>query len=450
MTGLGHPTRFAAPDRQSLWLAIISGERRGPAATLARAGLSILSLLYRAGLAVGNLRFRLPGGVQSAGLPVVSVGNLSVGGTGKTPMVALIARLATEAGARPLIVSRGYGATVGGANEEARELERLCPGVPHVQNPDRLRAIAEYYSDSARRVSAPAAKTDGDAAGTETRRAGEAETHPTFPSVTLSRPEGPCEGSRRGRGLGDGQRQQPQRDSSASLREGRNDNVEKMPNLVILDDGYQHRRVARDLNIVLIDALRPFGCGAGDFGCTLPRGILREPLSALERADLAVITRAELVDAAALTRIKQSLARRLRPGVPVLVAEHRPTGLRMLDGSRRPVDWLRGQDVAAACGIGNPEAFRGTLQSLGARVRLFETFRDHHAYTAADLVRLLSAADAAGVKVLVTTGKDYVKWQPLLAGRGPLAVDVAAVEVALSLVEGEDELRRRVAALVKH
>jgi len=349
-------------------MAVISGERRGTVAAAERAGLAALAALYRAGLAAHNLRLRLPGAVRRAPCPVASVGNLTVGGTGKTPMVALLARLATGLGLRPLIVSRGYGAAGGGPNEEACELEALAPGVPHVQSPDRLRAIQEWTA------------------------------------------EHPCD-------------------------------------LVILDDGFQHRRLARDLDIVLVDAIRPFGLGLSDFGRLLPRGILREPLSALARADIAVITRTELVDAADLARIKERVALRTRPGTPILAAGHRPTGLRMLEGSRREATSINGRDVAAACGIGNPEAFRRTLEVLGARVRLFEVFPDHYAYARADLDLLIEAARAAGVKTLVTTGKDFVKWRPLLAGLAP-PVDVAALEVALEVIEGEDVLRRRIAALV--
>jgi tetraacyldisaccharide 4'-kinase len=358
------PSGFTALDRRGGWFAVISGEKRGAAASLERGALAFLALLYRAALATHNLAWRLFGSVKRAPCPVISVGNITVGGTGKTPMVAYLARLASEMGRRPLILSRGYGGQAGRPNEEARELERLCPGVPHVQNPDRVMAMEEGLARN------------------------------------------PCD-------------------------------------LIILDDGFQHRRLARDLDIVLIDALQPFG-----FGRLLPRGLLREPLSALRRADMVVVTRAELVDSADLGRIKESVGRCVRPETPVLVAEHRPGALVMLDGSRRPADWLRGQDIAAACGIGNPEAFRWTLTSLGARIRLFEVFADHHAYTRADLDRLIAAAAAAGCKTLVTTGKDYVKWQPLLEGQAAPSVEIAALEVELRVVEGEDALRRRLDAML--
>ncbi len=354
-----------ARDRQSRWLALVSGETRGAAASLARVGLWVLSLVYHVGLAVSNLRRLLPGWVRHPPCPVVSVGNLTVGGTGKTPMVAYLADLVTRMGGAPLIISRGYGGDEGRPNEEARELQRLCPDVPHVQNPDRVRAIEEWVG----------------------RR--------------------PCD-------------------------------------VAILDDGFQHRRCARDLDIVLLDALRPFG-----YGRLLPRGLLREPPSALRRADVIVITRTEFLTADELANLQAEVARLVPAETPVLLAEHRPTGILLPDGSQRDLGWLAGREVAAACGIANPQAFRMTLERLGARVAPLQTFRDHHVYTREDLDRLVGAAVAAGAKMLVTTGKDFVKWLPLIEAREVAPrVEVGAVEVALRMTEGEDVLRRRIAALL--
>jgi len=363
-----HRSTSSGPSTRprDVWLSIVSGERRGPAAAVARGGLAGMAALYRAAFLLRDLWFRMPGSTARASRPVVSVGNLTVGGTGKTPMVAYLARLVGEMGGRPVILSRGYGAASGGPNEEAIELSRLCPGVPHLQNPDRRGALEGWVAAN------------------------------------------PCD-------------------------------------VAILDDGFQHRRLARSLDIVLIDAMRPFG-----FGHVLPRGLLREPVSALCRADMVVITRAELATPAGVKLLKQTLLAYVRQGTPILVAEHKPSGLVMADGSRREATALQGRDIAAACGIGNPEAFRRTLQQAGAQVRLFDTFADHYAYTTGDLDRLLRTAEAGGLRMLVTTGKDFVKWQPLLAGRRSLPpVDVAALEVTMRVLEGEEALRREMDALLR-
>jgi tetraacyldisaccharide 4'-kinase len=357
-------TPLPARRREQAWLNIVSGRERGFSAGLARAGLTILSLLYRAGLAFVNLRLRLPGAVRRIARPVISVGNLTVGGTGKTPMTALVARLVMEMGARPVIVSRGYAARPGERNEEALELERLAAGVAVIHGRDRWQAIHDHMWRQ------------------------------------------PCD-------------------------------------LAILDDGFQHRRLARDLDILLVDALRPFG-----YGHLLPRGLLREPPSALRRADLVVITRADLVEPAALADLKGRLQKYLTPGATILVAAHRPTALLEPGGRRCPPETLRGETVAAACGIGNPEAFRATLERLGARVALWEVFPDHWAYTAEDVARLIEAARSAGVKWLVTTRKDYVKWETVLTNQGDRSVRVACLEVEMALVEGDEMLRRAVQSLL--
>ncbi|HUU91421.1 MAG TPA: tetraacyldisaccharide 4'-kinase [Phycisphaerae bacterium] len=352
-------------DRQGRWLALVSGRTQGVVASLARAGLWVLSGFYRLGLAVANVRWRLPGMVRRAPCPVISIGNLTVGGTGKTPMAACLADLVMQLGGAPLIVSRGYGGGEGQPNDEARELQRLCPDVPHVQDADRVRAIRRW-----------------------------AGRHP-------------CD-------------------------------------IAILDDGFQHRRCARDLDIVLIDALRPFG-----YGHLLPRGLLREPLSALRRADVVVITRADSLAAAALAALKVEVGRLVPGDTPVLLAEHRPIAIRLPDGSQRDLAWLAGREVAAACAIANPQAFRMTLEQLGAQVAPFNAFRDHHVYTHEELNRLMAGAEATGAKTLVTTGKDFVKWFPMIdTGRIVPCVEVAAVEIALRVTGGEDVLRRRVAALL--
>jgi tetraacyldisaccharide 4'-kinase len=357
-------------DAPSRWRAVASGEAAGLGPAVARAGLTVLSGAYRAGLTAANLCRSLAGAARRAPCPVLSVGNLTVGGTGKTPMVAYLANLLTAEGYRPLIASRGYGAEADQTNEEAAELALRCPDVPHVQDPDRLRAIRDRLAS------------------------GEA-----------------CD-------------------------------------VAVLDDGFQHRRLARDLDIVLLDALCPFG-----YGHLLPRGLLREPPSALGRADVIVITRADLVEPAILADVTARAETHAAPNAPVLTAVHRPAGLAFAGGAREAPDWLGGRTVAAACGIGNPEALRRRLERLGACVVRFDVFRDHYAYTAADVARLRRAAGEAGAAALVTTGKDFVKWRPLLAdelageareSREADAVRIAALEVAMDLGDDEAVFRRRV------
>jgi tetraacyldisaccharide 4'-kinase len=273
-------------------------------------------------------------------VPVVSVGNLTLGGTGKTPCVEYVARFYSDLGMQVAILSRGYGAAHG-PNDEALVLEENLPDVPHLQDPNRSaaadRAVEELESE-----------------------------------------------------------------------------------LLVLDDGFQHRRLHRDLDIVLIDATRP---PQRDY--LFPRGTLREPVSGLNRAGAILLTRCDQVDPAAVSEHRDWLARRF-PGKPVATTEHRPTA---------EADELRGKTVGAFCGIGNPAAFRRTLEALGATVAAFRAFPDHHPYTRADVDDLRAWANGLPADAVVaTTQKDWVKLRlPDLAGR-PLR----AVKVELAFRDGQE------------
>ncbi len=203
---------------------IVSGRRRGPVAAVLRGALGLAEPCYAAAVRWRNRRYdRGAATVHRVGVPVLSVGNLTLGGTGKTPMVRWLAQWFHNRGARVAVVSRGYGAKVGNANDEALELRRLLPDVPHLENPDRVAAAREAVA-------------------------------------TLG-----CQA-------------------------------------ILLDDGFQHRRIARDLDIVLLDALAPFG-----FGHVFPRGTLREPLAGLRRADAVVLSRADLLDSSEREEIWQTV-----------------------------------------------------------------------------------------------------------------------------------------------
>jgi tetraacyldisaccharide 4'-kinase len=296
-------------------------------------------------------------GVRS---PVVCVGNLTVGGTGKTPMVEWLARWMRERGVQVAIVSRGYGAEEGALNDEALELEQKLPGVPHVQNPDRVAAA---------RVAV-----------------GELD----------------C-------------------------------------NLILLDDGFQHRRLARNLDIVLIDALEPFG-----YGHLLPRGLLREPLSALQRAHAVVLSRADLVDEAERKRIR-AIVRRHAPDAAWAEVAHRPAALIDCDGRRRELGELHGKRAAAFCGIGNPAAFRRTLETCGVELADLREFPDHHAYAQSDITALTGwLAELDGIDLALCTHKDLVKVGLARLGRTPLF----ALSVGIEILHGGDALNALLEPLV--
>ncbi len=275
---------------------------------------------------------------------VVSIGNLTAGGTGKTPGAAMLAQWAQGLGCRPVILSRGYGRTRAGAAVEV--LDGRKPG----PDPDRV----------------------GDEPCLLSRLV------PGVPVVVS--------GSRHTGGLY----------AHEVLRS----------DFFILDDGFQHRMLRRDLDIVLLDAKDPLGNGR-----LLPWGPLREPLCGLERADALVLTRCGEGDEGP----GLELAGRF-PEKPVFRSRHAALeavfpGRRL----RKPPVFLQGKRVAAFSGIARPGVFCRTLERLGAEVVEFRAFRDHHRFTREELDSLKSLRDASEADCLITTEKDWVRAERILA-----------------------------------
>ena len=337
------------------WHDTVSGQRRGLKGWVFRRSLGGISVPYGLGVRVRNLLFDA-GWKKShrASVPIISVGNLTLGGTGKTPCVEYIARLLRQHDQQVAILSRGYGAE-GGRNDEAMLLEENLPDVPHLQGRDRVAlaatAVEELESD-----------------------------------------------------------------------------------VLVLDDGFQHRRLHRDLDIVLIDASNPWG-----FNRMFPRGALREPVSGLKRAGLVMITRVDRADDTAIQEIRRRVARYTDATIALTV--HEPIALLTGDGSTEPIESLRGATVAAFAGIGNPDAFRRTLETAGATVVEFRVFPDHHGYTRADVDDLIRWASSQPAETLIaTTQKDMVKLRIAMLGDRPLR----AVRIGLKFLEGRDAFDAKV------
>lgn len=301
--------------------------------------------------------------------PVVCVGNLTAGGTGKTPFVIWICRQLAGLGLRPAIVSRGY---------RADDLER-----------------AEDSDD------APAPRGAARARGDEARLFAQA-----LPGVLHWTDSNRVRGAREA--------------------------VANGADVVVLDDGFQHRRLRRDLDLVLVDATRPWGLAWPQERAVaprgmLPRGLLREAPSALGRAHAVVLTRTDQVSPERLEILRREIFECV-PGAPLALTRHAPR--RLVDGQGREQDlgWLAGRRVDAVSGIGRPEAFERTLQALGAELREHRSFPDHHAYSPSDLAGLGSS----DVPVITTT-KDLVKL-------GRLLPQALAVDVDLEVTEGAPAL----------
>ncbi len=277
---------------------------------------------------------------HSLGVPVVSVGNLTMGGTGKTPMVIYLARLL--ASRKVAIVSRGYRGKARGkvnvvsdgnavlldaaqAGDEPYLMASLLPGVPVITG--KKRALAGFYG------------------------------------------------------------------------------VEKLgAEVVLLDDGFQHLAVERDLDIVLFKVDSFLGNNR-----IFPGGDMREPLSALERGHCFVLTCVDDNNRDRAQALKQALQGRF-PGKPIFFSEYKPTCL--VDGQGKEYDHstLAGQKVGAFCGLAQPSYFRKSLEQAGFVVENFAAFPDHHRYSVRQIAALASACQEGGeMKSLVTTEKDLVK-----------------------------------------
>lgn len=338
-------------------------------------------------------------------VPVVSLGNITVGGTGKSPTTIDLARRLCASGLRPLVLSRGYASKGYGtrivsdgtrvllgpdeAGDEPVMIALSVPGLPVVVDPDRLRG---GYA-AVRRFS---------------------------------------------------------------------------PDLVLLDDGFQHRRLARDLDIVLLNAMDPFGRYA-----LLPSGFLREPFSGLARADIFVVTHAPTGET---LETLTAVVRRYNTRAPILRASHRAESLVPMSHLVAPstiaahlhredsragersglaeaaAGWhgaplstaaLAGAPVYAFCGVGNPEGFRATLMEAGANLVGFAAFRDHHRFTDLELEELAAAAARVSAKLVVTTEKDAVR----IAGATP-ASSFLALRIRMEIPEGE-RILESMSALVR-
>jgi tetraacyldisaccharide 4'-kinase len=299
--------------------------------------------------------------VERVKVPVISVGNLTLGGTGKTPIIEWLARWFRGRGVRVTIISRGYGAEAGARNDEALELEKKLPDVPHVQNPDRVAA------------------------------------------ARMAIEEFECQ-------------------------------------LILLDDAFQHRRIHRDLDIVLLDALEPFG-----FDHVFPRGMLREPIAGLRRADVVALSRANFAAADGRERIKAVVGKHA-PAALWLECRHAPRGLQSATGATAELAALAGKPIAAFCGIGNPTGFRRTLAECGLSVAAFREFPDHFSYGRADVESLAAWAGGLEVEAVLCTQKDLVKLGIDRLGPRPLWAVTIGLEIGAGKAEFEQRLERLLAS----
>jgi len=276
-------------------------------------------------------------------VPVISVGNITAGGTGKTPLVAWLAKYISSK-KKCAILTRGYKAARDSVDEPAL-LARSVDNITVVVNPDRLAGAMDAINNGAE--------------------------------------------------------------------------------VLILDDGFQHRRLARNVDIVTIDATRPFG-----YDRILPAGLLREPIKSLKRADAVIITRADQVEKNRIEEIERT-AKTIKASLVIAAAIHKPLCIRDSRAVESQPAQLKDKKVFVFCGIGNPDAFSTTLKSLGATITGSMVFDDHYHYTKADVDRIAGNAKAVNAGLVITTEKDFSKIDAAWMTDVPVNFAYLAVEIEL-------------------
>ncbi|HLG29727.1 MAG TPA: tetraacyldisaccharide 4'-kinase, partial [Candidatus Brocadiales bacterium] len=315
-------------------------------------------------------------------------GNITMGGTGKTPMVEFVARYLSEKGKKVAILSRGYAGVRSSmpcrhgvaefgvrskesfVNDEYLVLSENLPDIPHLLGKNRVKsaatAIGEYGAE--------------------------------------------C---------------------------------------LILDDGFQHWKLERDLDIVVIDTLNPF-----DLERLIPQGALREPLRNLRRAHIFVLSHCDQCPQSSLDLIKQRL-KQVNDNAPIVETSHYPSLIESLyEHTILETSWLNGKIVYAFCAVGNPESFKLTLEGLGSRVSKFTCFPDHHFYKQNELDGIIREAENLGAEAIITTQKDGVKIKglpltplPLPQGerervrvRGQKSIPLLVLKIEVRILKGKDAL----------
>ncbi|HBR15167.1 MAG TPA: tetraacyldisaccharide 4'-kinase [Candidatus Omnitrophica bacterium] len=358
--------------RHFLYL-VATDQKKGWGIQVLKSVLGLLSCLY--GFVVLIIGWAYRGGLFRTirlARPVVSVGNMTLGGVGKTPLVELIAAALKEKNIKPVVLIRGYmspicsrksGVGRRSLSDEARMLVASLGDVPVLVGADRVKNAVNFLKGHT-------------------------------------------------------------------------------ADIFLLDDGFQHRRIFRQLDIVAIDATDPWGNG-----CLIPRGILREPFRALRRAHMVVLTKTDL-GGSNVPQIKARL-QTLGLTLPVIETIHQPCALVDVRlKTTTSMSFLKGKTICSFCSIGHPKTFEMTLVNLGAQLAKSFSFIDHHVYEEDDIARIARYCQADGIDTVVTTQKDAVKLEQWLRFF-PASFKVLSLQIKISIVKGKEEFFERIDHLLQ-
>lgn len=360
---------------EQLFKEIVSGHNTTFIADVVRKGLGVISKLYEKGVSYRNNKFDAGKGVSSLTVPVISVGNITAGGTGKTPMVRFICDALVTENHHPVVLSRGYR-----AEDNSKNII--------ISKQGQLLVEPEVSGDEAWLL---------------------AKVLPNV-SVIIGR----------------------NRIESAKIALNALN-----ADYLVMDDGFQHRALNRDVDVVLLDALNPFG-----YEYVLPRGLLREPLIGLARASVIVLTKVDQVPVGTVESIKRRLEQMV-PNIPVFETIHKPQSIFTLQewGSGQPgvpVDAYVGKPMMAVSGIANPKSFELTLKGIGYDIVYMMSFGDHHNFTNDDVVELWKQAFIHQAQGIIITEKDAVKLSQL-TDIEDLDVPIYVLSIGIEFLNKEEE-----------
>ncbi len=337
---------------------LMTDQRRGIVASVIKTALFVFSILYAAVVSLTRTLYSwkiLPS--YKSPKTVISIGNITVGGTGKTPLVITVFNALRSAGLHPVVVSRGYMAGADAQSDETQMMKEVLNDTLILTGANRSQSI---------RIALSTIHVDA----------------------------------------------------------------------FVCDDAFQHWPLQRDLDIVTVDALNPFGNG-----CVLPRGILREPVSALKRADVVVITRTER-NPGGILDLRRRLAQ-INPKLLVVESVHQLLGFtEVFGGVFAGLDVVRGKKVIAFCAIADPESFEGSLVQAGADVVKRFDFMDHHVYSIEDLKGVRDFCVQNEIGILVTTHKDAVKIQNFDGLWG--SIKVLRLNIGVTITHGNEPFIERI------
>lgn len=339
---------------QNWYRKVVSGQKNGIVHKILRGLFAFISWFYKTGVKIRNFLFdhkiRKPKELKTK---VISIGNITTGGTGKTPMVMWLCNYISEKGLKPGVLTRGYKAVKGKLTDEPAILTKGCSNAKVVVDSNRYqggkKAISEFGCD-----------------------------------------------------------------------------------VIVMDDGFQHRQLKRDLDIVTIDATCPFG-----YNKMLPAGLLREPKSAIKRAQAVVITR---FDQAGIERIDETVKqiKRINPDAVVAKASHKPIDAVVLKNKHISIEELKEKRIFAFCGIGNPDAFLAMLKDMNLNVVGSKIYNDHHNFTQTDIQYIYETARYLEADVILSTQKDWVK--TALLSTSEKDADFAYLAIEIDFASGREEI----------